>query len=686
MNSSVSLVNRYCQTLPADQFTLSAVTWNQEQTKEGTVVRILLPIQSTINTEIIGKPKPTTKLAKRSAALNAIKELHQKGELNDHLLPINKKRLMENVHDIYFKHWNEFLVGDTGKPDRLDGTKRKYRVHDVVLPEQLTNSLPKVQQTLYLYVIDVEPVFQPTDEDTTAFHKLLASNRNYGILISKPLPKMGKMKFFQSYGSLRCAIRSTPVQLQIDSNEEMTKLKQFNFMLFNDLLDIVKTFFSYDLTNSYLIVPTRDDKICWDIVNEFQQLTPVDLQSEADRRSMHFVEDDWIYRVVCPWYRTDYKSRYVVTRLRTDLTPLSDFPNTAFPNYAAYVAEKYSTNVVNGDQFLIQVKGITLSLNHIHPGEGEDGRRKATTRGPEYLIPELCHNFHYPADLWLKATYLPSILHRLTYLLHAENMRIKLNGALGLNVVNYEPDDVIQHMPKVPIVHEEKPPITNAIVFPRPGAMEPRKLLPRDITPLSESINVPWSEAIEPIDLERNFDHVHSFEIDYYCEFISGKMMDLKIGKQGEDKMPQLVRTMPNGMPALCDAPTPDKLKIHILDIPYETNENVRGLEQSRLLAAITTAPSNDLFDMERYEVLGDAFLKFGISLYLLQNHINWHEGYLTSIKGAIVSNRNLCYNAIALKLAGILKVHDFSPKDDWLPPMFTVPELVQVRLTHLLI
>lgn len=50
--NAISILNRYCMSLPADQFTQSAVTMQREDTKAGTIVKILLPIQSKIKTEI----------------------------------------------------------------------------------------------------------------------------------------------------------------------------------------------------------------------------------------------------------------------------------------------------------------------------------------------------------------------------------------------------------------------------------------------------------------------------------------------------------------------------------------------------------------------------------------------------------------------------------------------------------
>lgn len=41
----------------------------------------------------------------------------------------------------------------------------------------------------------------------------------------------------------------------------------------------------------------------------------------------------------------------------------------------------------------------------------------------EHLVPELCNKINFPALYWLKATTLPSVLHRITQLLTAECLR-----------------------------------------------------------------------------------------------------------------------------------------------------------------------------------------------------------------------------------------------------------------------
>lgn len=86
---------------------------------------------------------------------------------------------------------------------------------------------------------------------------------------------------------------------------------------------------------------------------------------------------------------------------------------------------------------------------------------------------------------------------------------------------------------------------------------------------------------------------------------------------------------------------------------------------------------TGDVFDMERYEVLGDGFLKFISSLFLYKKYDDWHEGYLTTLKGKIVSNRNLFYVGNNFGLSGRIKTSRFDSMDS-LPPSIRIPSDVQ--------
>lgn len=543
----------------------------------------------------------------------------------------------------------------------------------------MIDSAPQEGKSCYLYVIDILPGFTPPDnnENIGIFKRLFQSSNTFGILISKRLPHLGTMKFFQTFGQINCSISSKPIELKLDP-QSIHKIQTFHSILFRDVLEIWKTFFVLDPKDSYIIAPISNGEINWDTVNQFQYWTGNCKKTESERRNVEYNKEDWLYKVICPWYRADQQTRYVVTKVHEHLQPNSPFPNTSHSSYAEYVLDKYVVKVMQNNQFLIEVKGITTHLNRLNPGEGEDGRKKINERGPELLIPELCHNFSFPGDLWLKATVLPSVLHRLHYILHAEDLRVKINRYIGLNIVEYQPLPVIDKMNRRPDSHA-KFTANNSIIHPNPIETRAKELQKRDFVSAVKTTKCPWSETDEPVDMERYFDRVYPFEVDYYHMFIHQDFGNLSLNERNNDIF--TVQHAPAKTTlAICDVPPADKIHIKILDLTLST-PIVEGIEQCDLLAAITAASSSDVFDMERLEVIGDAFLKFGVSLYLLQTHTNWHEGHLTTIKGSIVSNRNLCYNAIKMNLPGMIKINNFNPKDDWQPPMVKVPDFVKVSL-----
>lgn len=562
------------------------------------------------------------------------------------------------------------------------GTKKNYRLLELQTPDALCQSMPQPNRELYLYKINIQPNFSTADVDDNVkvFHNMLQSDRSYGILTMKSIPPLSLMKFYQSFGEINTQIDPNPLKLCINNDRDLEQLKRFNCILFQDVLRVCREFFVYDLTDSFILVPINGNGIDWNIVRSFQTWSNAKIKSISERTNATYNESDWLHKVICKWYGTDFELRYIVTRVITDLTPFSPFPNETYNSYADYATKNYPTieRVVGKDQFLFEVKGITRNLNLMHPGEGEDGRRRGTNRGKEILIPELCHNFNYPGDLWLKAIVLPSALRRVYYLLHADQIRISINQYVGLDVKDYMPAPLrSKKMPRNTPTQARH--IQNPIIRPRPEDQVAKELKTSDMQRLNALSGLPGTESEEPIDIERNFDRMYEIDLDYYFAYINNKLgvMSLSDQKRNENELKPSRFQMAEyrGLP---DAPSDEKLRIQLLKTKL-SSPVPRGVEQHDILAAITTTSAGDLFHMELFEVLGDAFLKFGVSLSLMHNHQNWHEGFLTAMKGQIVGNRNLCYNAIKMKLPGMINKNIFEPRDDWQPPMFKVDDVVKV-------
>lgn len=128
----------------------------------------------------------------------------------------------------------------------------------------------------------MEPVFKSTDENINVFRDLFQTKRNFGILTTKRLPRLGSMKFFQSFGTILCTVEPEASQVVL-TETELNLLIKFHTVLLKDVLATWQSFFVLDSVNSFIIVPTRQDTIQWDIVEEFQRLQPLLAKSEQER-------------------------------------------------------------------------------------------------------------------------------------------------------------------------------------------------------------------------------------------------------------------------------------------------------------------------------------------------------------------------------------------------------------------
>lgn len=547
------------------------------------------------------------------------------------------------------------------------------------------NCAPTIDTACYLHRLSITPKFtaSPDDFGGNRFFDLLSSCNDLGLLTSKKLPDLAAMNFFITLGEIGVVI-SAPQKLILTDPDQLRRLRNFHATMFTDVLQIQQSFLMYDYRNeenSFFVVPVTDSEINWNFVDEFQTLPEFEQLPQKKRAAMVFAEDDYQFKVVSPVYRVDQKQRYIVTKIHTDKTPNSAFPNDNHTSYSDYFMEKYNKTIVNAEQFLVEVKGVTQSLNFLTPGEADGGARKFITKGPELLVPELCHNYRFPGDLCLKAILLPSILHRLHFLLHANTFRNKILNYLDVQVEKYEPKPLITKMARRPVfdnVADDSAISSKSIIIPDPNQTPARQLCSNEIVSLNDALLYPWPEVYEPLNLERNQTEIYPIDLFYYQAFVCKKLRDVS---QREVRIQPNQYTRLGGL-SICDTAIDEKAKIHLLHIDLD-DEPTRGPEQCDILAALTSASAGDVFDLERFELMGDSFLKFTVSFYLLQKHPTWHEGFLTSCKGRMVSNQSLCYLAIENTIPGMININKFNPKSDWAPPLFHLPDEVKVSLQN---
>ncbi|CAL4133400.1 unnamed protein product, partial [Meganyctiphanes norvegica] len=99
---------------------------------------------------------------------------------------------------------------------------------------------------------------------------------------------------------------------------------------------------------------------------------------------------------------------------------------------------------------------------------------------------------------------------------------------------------------------------------------------------------------------------------------------------------------------------------------------------------AFTLRSSNDEFDLERLEVLGDAFLKFSIGEYVFLSFMDDHEGNLSLKRSGLVCNKTLYGLAKKLGLPNFLQTGKLDPKVNGFLPGFIANPTIAKKLCDL--
>ncbi|XP_032516970.2 endoribonuclease Dicer isoform X1 [Danaus plexippus] len=706
--SAISLLNRYCSVLPHDQYTTILPMVIQEPAQGNkTMVTIIMPIACPIKEPVQGRPMSSVKNAKRSAALNVCIKLHKAGELDyETLLPKVKGLIDFSTTDVSscFPNWrDETEVSDEGPP----GTKKRVRKHPVHYPKCLDG--PKTRDELtkcYLHVIKLETAFdEPSDAREKALYDMLRRKEGYGFITFDRLPELCAFPMFLTVGEVRTTLQVNYAAIILDTSH-LELIKQFHFFIFDQVLEIAKKFLVHDgRVNNLYAVPLKYDNgydIDWNVMQTYKQIAPCDEPTAQERASLSVTKEMYDNCVVTPWYRGSlHPDRYIVSRVLEYLTPYSKFEDNSFETFADYYSNKYNLEILGRkDQPLLEVRNISSRMNCLLPraatirGLSDKQRRLASLAHGDYkpreftelFVPEYCVRADYPAHLWYKAIILPSIVHRVTMLLIAEELRVQIltdtqksQGTLTKGV-SWLPIEVDHFVVKRSLLSnlDEPAPINSVDRINNPIDETAQK--PPNIVSLKQSVyqlqkkkvskNYPWDESMEPIDIERNLSRVTVMDIECYDSFVTAPL--------AAKEPVSLLRNSPKVKTPLSTALLPPPLRYKDTISVLSTASSRRGPEPREVLSALTLIKSNDTFNLERSETLGDSFLKFAASLYLFHKFPQMDEGQLTNLKSRLIGNRNLYYAGERAGLAGRMKVEQFSPRSDFLVPGFLAPsELV---------
>ncbi|KAL3276339.1 hypothetical protein HHI36_011721 [Cryptolaemus montrouzieri] len=675
--SAIPLLCRYCQSLPSDQYTTYSPEWYISVKDNMNVVTVLLPLICPLVDPIEGIPMKTKKWAKRAAAYVACIKLHQCGELNDSLLPIERNLIEEDVSYLFQHHPEEKEVG---------AGLKMIRNHDLQIS---TTSLGKIESVrgIYLHIIHLEPLFAKIENDINSggLYDIYTSNLCFGLLTPNPLPSTCSFPIYISNGTIMVSVTNN-VRLVTLTDEEIEKIREFHFVVFNDVLEVVNSFLIMDNSEnaeSIVIVPVKKEELVIDfeVVEQHRSIKNRQITlTHSEKIALEVNEETYLHKIVIPSYRREICS-YLVTQVCVDMTPMSNFPNESYQDFCDYYQEKHQEHIVNRNQPLLLVKGLSRKMNLYKPQGLEKKRKKEKIYEElqEYLIPEMVIKEEFPAALWIQARFLPTILSRLSYLLRIETLwrkigedcgfPLKVNDMrpleLNLNLIKYDPvANEQQVMNQVRKNYERSENILSITSSLKSSACN------KDFRSKVLESKYPWKDLDEPKDINKTLE-VTVMDIEAYESFINHKVLGTE--RKNVHKSP-----VKNKYPAL----TYDKEFVE-KSIQMLGGKHSGVVELADMYEAMTTCRANDIVNLERLETLGDSFLKYITSFYITLRFPYYDEGRATQLKGRIISNKNLFYLGRKHNVGGIMKKKDLTLKSEWVPPGFSIAQVLKNEIIN---
>ncbi|XP_043525578.1 endoribonuclease Dicer [Frieseomelitta varia] len=662
---AINVINEYCTSLMKSKFTCLSPTWilhriseNSNNTKVNKYqVSLKLPLPSPLRTVIFSDSMPSVSGAKRSAAMKMCKELHKIGELTDKLQPVTAESLQKDLSYL-FPNWND----ENESEKDLIGTYKRKRHYQLQFPSALYGVFPRPQKQVYLHILHATPKFSAPHHDNRhlIFYNLLHNNAGFGILSTKQILEIPSFPIFMNLGELNIDVKVNHTTMFLSGNE-ISLLKSFHTLIFDEIVQVIKLFMvfdNYNLDNCFLIVPVDENwDINWKVINGHKSIEHI-----SPPVPFHFKTTDYELALIKPNYRA--AETYIVTQVCHDITPNSCFPTDNFSSYAHYYKEKHGLVISDLRQPMLEVKSISRTIDYIIPrhmhSESKNRRYVDSPKNlKEHLVPELCTKINFPALYWLKATTLPSILHRISQLLIAEDLRCLIVKETSLGLLSNN------KWPPLEITEEEGEdsfePLLETSTMEKDNFQSEPVLNGPEIDVLNtESYHYPWSRYQEPPDLDRNIEEIQLIQIEHYCQLMNEK----------QDKNNMIIA---NENINFLIKPSVSVPPLQILLL-----KNSRGPDPVQIMYALTTKLGHDAFNLERLETLGDSYLKFIISLFLYNNFPKYTEGHLTALKGKIIGNRNLYYCGVKKHIPGRMKVDGFVVSSNFIAPAYTVHRQIQ--------
>uniref|UniRef100_A0A094ZUJ5 Endoribonuclease Dcr-1 n=1 Tax=Schistosoma haematobium TaxID=6185 RepID=A0A094ZUJ5_SCHHA len=382
LSKAINVINQYCARLPSDYITNLTPKWYwkifpqpqgftpsltgpgstcgspKDLQPNGTfnlyqcVLR--LPINSSVKVTIVGEPMVCKKLAKYSAAFNAIHLLYLSGEMDSKWELINRE--INPMHHLTSESYDNLKLSSQHSPmkcksfsplndsesdygdyassigccesaddeegeikSNIQNSAKRRQYYYRKFPTQMSNCLPQPNEpsSSYLYYIDmrlVKPFAEQQYLRGRVCHHPEDEPIGFGLLTTKPLHHIPIFPIFSRSGEEKIRFielwspksnyqsndQYLPIQSPILTQEQIDQLIKFHRILFQEVLRFEKdSVLEFNFHKAYLqvlVVPTRRDtcSIDWDFIN-------LVLTSSCDKSTCHLLprrmneisEEEW---------------------------------------------------------------------------------------------------------------------------------------------------------------------------------------------------------------------------------------------------------------------------------------------------------------------------------------------------------------------------------------------------------
>ncbi|KAK7602131.1 hypothetical protein V9T40_009572 [Parthenolecanium corni] len=348
---------------------------------------------------------------------------------------------------------------------------------------------------------------------------------------------------------------------------------------------------------------------------------------------------------------------YIITNVLSNCTPSSSFPSFDYESYSEYYYDKYGLEIKQPLQPLLEARSVNTNLNCLRPRAQKPGTQRR--RGEklkdfeETLVPEFCILQQFPAVYWYKSMTLVSVLHRLHYALNAEAMRRRFASATASSSFPEAGDDDRD------ILIEDSSCINELDDLGKPVVAISSIL--QDVKLGRKIRSYPWSYDQVPREIDKNICKSSILEIMDYYDFVT----------------PSLKLSTGETSASYKQTPIKDRevnLTLEFLNIDKDLHPVPK---QCDIIQALTARQCKDIVNLERFKIVGNAFLHFAASLMLYKFYPELNICQLRSLRHKLTGNRNLYYCGCRMELGSFLKLQDISVSNDWNVGGFSVPEVL---------